>query len=71
MDRLTGCDRYVVLLFVFFGLSEYLFLFRASLIAYGATGFASGLAACLAFAATGLVVFIENLGRNSFDMLHG
>ena len=59
---------------VLFGLfNDYvdlLFLF-AGLIADGAAGFASGLAAGLAFAATGFVVFAERFGVNLFDMFHG
>ena len=64
-------SRFCLLLFVvFFGFSEDFFLFRASLIAYGAAGFASGLAARLAFSATCLMVLRENFGGNSFDMFH-
>ena len=55
---------------VFFGFSEDFFFFRASLIAYGAARLASGLAARLAFAATGLMRLFENFGGNSFDMFH-
>ena len=64
-------SRFCLSLFiVFFGFSEDLFLFRASLIAYGAARFARGLAARLAFAASGRMGLFENFGGNSFDMFH-
>lgn len=48
---------------------DFFFLF-AGLIAYGATGFASGLTAGLTFAATGRMVFTKCFFEKRVNMFH-